>query len=47
MCVVIVMLDHLDDLTGKPISCEIEDPRCLGFAAQSVLVDTCKQAEIW
>ena len=41
------VLDHLDDLKGlfQPVACETEDPRCLGFAAQKVLVEAFQQAE--
>ena len=41
------VLDHLDDLKGlfQPVACETEDPRCLGFAAQKVLVEVSQQAE--
>ena len=41
------VLNYLDDLNGlfKPIHCDVEDPRCLGFAAQNVLVEAYREAE--
>ena len=41
------VLDHLDDLKGlfQSNTCETEDPRCLGFAAQKVLVEAFQKAE--